>query len=206
MPRLATVLVGLSFLLLPRWMPAAEPEWKSLFDGQKLGKWESTKFGGEGEINIKDERMVLEFGSSLTGVTYGGDFPTTNYELRLEAMRVDGIDFFCGLTFPVADSHCSFIVGGWAGTVVGLSTINGLDAARNDTRREMVFKTGQWYRIRVRVTPGKIQCLIDDKLVVDQDLEGRRIATRPEVDLSKPLGVCAWETKAALRKIEWRKL
>jgi hypothetical protein len=129
-----------------------------------------------------------------------------NYEASLEAMRMDGIDFFCALTFPVADSHCSFIVGGWAGSVVGLSSIDGRDASENETTRYMSFKDNQWYRIRVRVTEEKIEAWIDDQQVVNQPTKGRRIGTRIEVELSKPFGICAWETRAALRNIRVRRL
>ena len=87
-----------------------------------------------------------------------------------------------------------------------LSSIDGKDASENETTKYMNFKQGQWYRIRVRVEPKRIQCWIDDKRVVDQNIEGRRITTRNEVDLSQPLGIAAWETKSALRSIEIRRL
>jgi hypothetical protein len=119
---------------------------------------------------------------------------------------VDGSDFFCGLTFPVAESHCSLVVGGWAGAVVGLSSIDGRDASENSTTQYRKFDEGKWYRIRVRVTADRIRCWIDDERVIDQALRGRRISTRPEVDPSKPLGIAAWQTKAALRGIEFRQL
>ena len=54
----------------------------------------------------------------MTGVTYQGQFPKTDYEVSLEAMRVDGVDFFCGMTFPVRSEFCTLIVGGWGGEVV----------------------------------------------------------------------------------------
>ena len=76
-------------------------------------------------------------------------------------MRVDGIDFFCGLTFPVADSHASFIVGGWGGTVVGISSIDGMDASENATTKYVKFQLKRWYKIRIRVTPTSIQAWID---------------------------------------------
>ena len=188
---------------------AAEPEgkpWRSLFEGKSLEQWEVTKFGGEGEVEIDDGSMVLGFGSSLTGVTYKGEVPTNDYELSLEAKRLDGVDFFCGLTFPVQKSHCSLIVGGWAGAVVGLSSIDGMDASQNETTKFMTFKNDQWYRIRVRVLTDRIQAWIDDKLVVDQDIRDRKISTRIEVDLSKPLGIAAWDTKAAIRHVRVREL
>ncbi len=184
----------------------AEVVWKPLFDGKSLDGWVSTNFGGEGDVNVEDNRITLELGSPLTGVTYTGEVPKTNYEIRLDAMSVDGIDFFCGLTFPVAESHCSFIVAGWAGSVVGLSSIDGKDASENETTRYMNFDSGRWYRIRVRVTPEKIVTWIDDKKIVDQNIVGRKITTRGEVNLSKPLGISSFETKASLRNIEIREL
>ncbi|MEQ8788933.1 MAG: DUF1080 domain-containing protein [Pirellulaceae bacterium] len=183
-----------------------QPAWKPLFDGKSLDGWKVTPYGGEGEVAVEDGQIMLNMGASLTGITYTGEVPKTNYEIRLEAMRDQGIDFFCGLTFPVADSHCSFIVGGWAGSVVGLSSINGLDASENDTTRFMKFEEDRWYKFKVRVTPERIQCWIDGELEVDQDIEGKRIGLRNEVDLNKPLGLSSFETKARLRNIEIRLL
>ena len=184
----------------------AQSAWKPLFDGRKLGPWETAVFGGEGEVSVEDGKIMLGFGDMLTGVTHKGDFPKSDYEIRLEAMRVDGIDFFCALTFPVQDSHCTFVVGGWAGAVVGLSNIDGRDASENDTTKYMAFDDNRWYRIRVRVTADKIQAWIDDARLVDQGIRGRRIEIRPEVDLCTPLGIASWQTRAALRNIEYRRL
>lgn len=181
--------------------------WKSLFDGDTLLGWRVTEFGGEGEVLVRDQAIQMDFGSSLTGITYDGkEFPQSNYEVRLEAQRVDGNDFFCGLTFPVQQNFCSLIVRGWGGTVVGLSSIDGADASENETRKSRTFRKGTWYRIQVRVTDDRIEAWIDDEKVVDQELAERAISIRPEVSLSKPLGICAWQTRAALRKIEWRKV
>jgi|GEM_PF-2214687 len=185
---------------------ASRLNWQSLFDGKTLGDWKKTEFGGEGDVGVHDGRIVLEFGYSMTGITYSAELPKMNYELELEAVKLDGDDFFCGLTFPVADAYCSFIVGGWGGSVVGLSSIDGADASENDTTKYMNFKKGQWYRIRVRVEPERIQTWIDDRQIVDQDTKGKKISIRNEVDLSCPLGISTWETKAALRKIQIRKL
>ena len=79
---------------------AAKKEvWKSLFDGKTLDGWAATEFGGEGDVYVEDGSIILGFGSPLTGVTYKGSHPKTNYEIRLDAMRMEGSDFFCGLTF-----------------------------------------------------------------------------------------------------------
>jgi hypothetical protein len=179
---------------------------QSLFDGQSLKGWKATSFGGEGRVYVEGGRLILEMGNNLTGVTWdGGELPRIDYEISLEAMKVDGNDFFCGLTFPVADSFCSLIVGGWAGSVVGLSSLDGLDASENDTTRSMKFEQGRWYRIRVRVSAKRIEAWIDDDKAVDADTAGRRVGIRPEMEPSEPLGIATWITTAALRKIEIRK-
>jgi hypothetical protein len=178
-----------------------------LFDGKTLNGWKVTNFGGEGEVLVEDGKIVMEMGFSLTGITsLRKDLPTTNYEIQLEANRLDGVDFFCTLTFPVKDSHASLVVGGWAGAVVGISCIDDKDASQNETTKYEGFKSEQWYRIRVRVLDKRIQAWIDDKQMVDVNIEGRKLSTRPEVDLSRPLGIAAWETRSALRNISLRKL
>ena len=186
--------------------PTAKGEVVSLFDGKTLEGWKSTNFGGEGEVLVEEGRIVLEMGNDLTGITTTRDVPKTNYEISLEAMRVEGGDFFCGLTFPVKDKPCSLIVGGWGGTVVGLSSINGSDASDNETTSLKSFKKGQWYKIRVRVTDDKIAAWIDDDQVVDMPLADRELSVRSEVDLSRPLGISSWRTEAALRNIQFRRL
>ncbi|MEE3369645.1 MAG: DUF1080 domain-containing protein [Planctomycetota bacterium] len=189
-----------------RAVAATAPAWRPLFDGNTLMGWQPTRFGGEGEVAVADGRIEMAFGYSLTGITYQDVFPKLDYELELEAIKIDGNDFFCGLTFPVKQSYCSLIVGGWGGAVVGISSIDGKDASQNDTTRYMRFEHGQWYRIRLRVTASRLRAWIDEQLVVDQPIQGRRITTRSEVNLSQPFGICAYETRAAFRKIRVRHL
>ncbi len=182
-------------------------EWQSLFDGKTLKNWKSANFGGEGEVSVKNGQIILGMGATLTGITWaGGEIPRMNYEISLEAMKVSGNDFFCGLTFPVGKSPCSLIVGGWGGGIVGLSSIDGMDASENETTTAMDFAPGHWYRIRLRVTPKKIEAWIDEKQVVDAVTTGHEISIRPEVELSRPLGIAAWITEAALRNIKLRRL
>ena len=138
----------------------------------------------------------------MTGVTWTNDVPLLNYEISLDAMRVAGGDFFCGLTFPVGKSPCSFIVGGWGGGVVGLSSIDGEDAANNETTKYLKFDTGRWYHLRVRVTGTDIQAWIDNEQVVNLVTADRGISIRIEVEPSKPLGLATYATTGALRNIQ----
>src|SRR5690606_8783888 len=115
-----------------------------------------------------------------------------------------GTDFFCGLTFPVNDNFCSLILGGWGGGVCGLSSIDGFDASENSTSTFRDFEPNRWYPIRLRVTEPKIEAWIGDEKILEQELEERRISTRVEVDLNKPLGFSTWRTTGGLRNIQFR--
>ncbi len=158
-------------------------------------------------MSVKDGAIVMENGNDMTGATYSrDDFPKMDYEVALEGKKVKGRDFFCTTTFPVGDSHCSLVVGGWGGSVVGLSSINSLDASENETTKNLTFKEGQWYRVRIRVTKERIEAWIDNDKVVDAATKGKKISIRAECDLSKPFGVATWRTTGAVRDIKVREL
>lgn len=180
--------------------------WKSMFDGKTLDGWKMTDFAGPGEVRVEKGDLVMEAGVMLTGVSWTNSLPKTNYEVSLEAMKKDGTDFFCGLTFPVGDSHCSFIVGGWGGGIIGLSSIDSMDASENETTKYMNFEKNKWYQIRVRVTPTAIEAWIDDEQMVDQSIVDRNVGMRPgEIELSEPFGIAAYQTTSALRNIRIRR-
>ena len=207
--RIAPTLAGaLLVLSASAGAQGVKDDWQRLFDGNTLANWTPTKFGGEGSVNVENGRIILEPGAGdLTGLTWsGGELPKTNYELALQAMRIEGGDFFAGITFPVTDSFCSLILGGWGGTVVGLSSINGLDASENETSQSIVFQSNRWYDVRIRVTPGRIEAWLDDKQIVNQDIKGKQIYTRIEVELSQPLGIASYRTKSAVRDIRLRRI
>jgi len=99
------------------------------------------------------------------------------------------------------------IVGGWGGSLVGISSLDGMDASENETSKFMNFENGRWYRIRLRVTDKKLQVWIDKEKLVDVDTVGKRISLRAgDIEMSKPMGLSAWETAAALREIKYRHL
>ena len=151
--------------------------------------------------------IVLNMGDPFTGLNWTNDFPKMNYEVALDAMRVSGSDFFCGLTVPVGDTFCSLIVGGWGGSLVGISSLDGMDASENETTKFVNFESGRWYRIRLRVMTTRIEAWIDNDKLVDQSIVGRKISLRPgEIEYSVPFGLATWQTTAALRNIKVRPL
>ncbi len=194
---------------------AATNDWKNLFDGKTLAGWKPSTFASQGQVKVENpfkdgkSALVLEMSDGLSGITLTNiaDLPKMNYEVALEAMKLDGSDFFCGVTFPVGPSSASFIVGGWGGAVVGISSIDGADASENETTKFMKFERNKWHRIRVRVTPGKIEAWIDDDKLVDVETAGHKISLRfGEIENSLPFGIAAYQTRAALRDIRLRRL
>lgn len=201
--RLGTQAVALAVLLAANAVPA-EVDWKPMFDGASLRGWKETDFSGHGTVRVTDGTIVLGKGV-LTGVTWTGSFPKSNYEVRLQAMRVEGYDFFAGITFPVHDSFCSWINGGWGGMVVGLSSLDSMDASENDTSTGRSFDKGRWYALRLRVSDDRIQAWIDEEQVIDAYIANRVVDVRPgEIDLSEPFGIASYATTAKLRNIEYR--
>ena len=171
-----------------------------------VGVWKVSDFSDPGAVHVDDGIVFLEEGNDMTGVTWTGPLIRMNYEITLEGMRVAGDDFFCGLTFPVEDDPCSLILGGWGGGVVGISCLDYMDAANNETTRFFEFQKGRWYGIRMRVTPGKLEAWIDDEQVVDASTEGRKIGIRWEVEASVPLGIATWRTTGAIRNFRIREI
>ena len=186
---------------------AGDPyRWKELFDGKTLNGWKPTQFGGEGKVEVKDGRIVMEMGNMMTGITWAGEVLRNNYELQLEGMRLDGSDFFCTTTFPVGKDPCTLVVGGWGGSVVGLSNVDYEDASENVTTKTMSFKNKQWYRVRLRVTDAAIEAWIDDQKMVDQPRKDHQFGIRMECELSRPLGISTWGASGAVRHIRVRAL
>jgi hypothetical protein len=225
--------LGLLVLVLP-FSAGADTKpgpWISLFDGKTLGGWKSSEFAAGGEARVepnfrgKGPAIVLEYGDTLSGITWKGgdsegrrgktegerrqniDIPRTNYEIMLEFMKTEGNDFACGLTFPVGDSYASLILGGWGGATVGISSIDGKDASQNETTRYETFKKDRWYKVRLRVTPEKIESWLDEKKVVDVKIVGRKINLRSaEINKSTPLGIATYRASAAYRDIKLKLL
>jgi hypothetical protein len=181
--------------------------WRPLFDGKSLAGWRESDFFGAGKVTVEDGAVTLGFGA-LTGINWADatlPFGRTNYEIRIEAARFKGSDFFAGITFPVGDSYCTWINGGWGGDVVGLSSLDGADAAHNETTFARKFEPGQWYTLRLRVTPAAISAWIDDDPAFDVAIGKKWIALREgEIEHSIPFGIASYSTVARIRRIEWR--
>lgn len=175
---------------------------RSLFDGKTLKNWRVIKkndFELHGKVHVKDGAIVVAKGKPASGIAYTGKTPRMNYEFALDAKRVEGSDFFCGLTFPVNKNYCTLIIGGWGGGSTGLSNVDGSSAIDNETTGYTEFKQNQWYKIRLRVTEKRIEAWIDKEQIVDLDASDRKFSIWWEQEPACPLGVATWNTSAAFR-------
>jgi len=187
--------------------PFEGDDWEAMYDGQTLAGWREIPFAGHGEVRCQAGVVVLGMGDPFTGITFTNTLPTMDYEVAFDAMRLMGSDFFCGLTVPVGDTFCSLIVGGWGGSLVGISSLDRMDASENETTKFVTFESGRWYRIRLRITEKKIQAWIDKAMVVDVTIGERKIALRPgDIEMCKPFGLAAWQTSSALREMKYRRV
>jgi hypothetical protein len=172
-----------------------------LFNGISLDNWEVIDYEGHGDISIADSSVIIGMGTEISGIRLIKDFPKTDYEVNLEAKRIKGSDFFCGMTFPVKESYLTLVLGGWGGALVGLSCIDGYDAANNSTGTIYHFESGWWYAIRLRVTDKKIEAWVGDEKIVDFTSGNSLLSLRWEVESSVPFGITTYKTTGAIRKM-----
>ncbi|MEC7723962.1 MAG: DUF1080 domain-containing protein [Planctomycetota bacterium] len=177
--------------------------WTELIDGGTAG-WAATNFGGEGEVAIVDGAVEFDYGSPMTGLTWTGAPPSGDYDLEVTAARVEGTDFFCGLTFPVGDAFLTLVLGGWGGSLCGLSSLDGEDASSNESKRLFSFENGREYCVLLQVRSARVTVWIDDAVLMDVPIAGKRLSLRPEVELSRPLGIASFATRARVRSLRWR--
>lgn len=210
-PTLTALLVlGTAFAIAEDKPVAAKPEAAKeimLFNGKSLDDWESVDVGGSGQVELEGGLMIINQGENVSGAIYkkAATLPTTNYEITLEAKRIQGVDFFVGLTFPVGDlKHCATLVcGGWGGSVTGISCIDSMDASDNNTSSYQRYKDDEWYAIKLRVTPKNLSVWLGDKQIIDEDIEGKKISVRPgPVESYLPLSLTTFNTMAAIRNVK----
>ncbi|MCC6539245.1 MAG: DUF1080 domain-containing protein [Bryobacterales bacterium] len=204
---MGTLLHVLLAVLAAAHLAAQPPAWKPLFDGKTLEGWRETPFTNQGKVQVESASIVLLPGSPLTGITWAGQFPKTNYEIRFDARRVQGNDLFACLTFPVDGSFASWVAGGWGGDIVGMSSLDGWDASENETRSYFTFENGRWYSFRLEVRPERVRAWIDGASVFDVAITGRQISLRRgEIRLSAPLGFASFATRGEIRDVAYREL
>lgn len=210
-PHRLTATLALAVCLLacrPQSPPAPAPSW-NLLDAQNASRWQPAGIPEEGSLQVKEVEIILAAGLPMSGCKFPAwadlGLPGTDYCVSYEAMRVEGDDIFGMCTFPVAshDAHATFVLGGWGGTLTGISSIDFKDASENATRAEQRFQNGVWHRVRIEVRSHDLRAWVNDRLVVNVSIKGRKVSLRPGyIDHCLPFGFATWNTVGKIRHIE----
>ena len=206
--RILSVLMALFIVCCRPHAPTPNPTLWSLTDPSQYSAWQQAGIPDEGMISIKEDELTLPTGQPMTGAKFANwntvGMPDTNYTISYEAMRVEGRDIFGMCTFPVGShqSHATFVIGGWGGTVTGISSIEFLDASENQTRAEQPFENNRWYRIRIEVRPDDLRAWVNDRPVVNASIKGKKVTLRHgDIDRCAPFGFATWNTTAKVRRV-----
>ena len=183
---------------------AAGAETRALFNGRDLSGWKVAEMVGGGAVSVlPDGEIECGFGNPLTGIAYTNTPLRMNYELSLEIMRVQGMDFFAALTIPIETNCCTVIIGGWGGNLCGISSFDYMDASENQWSEAREFENGRWYTLRVRVTPGVLQVFLNENLYtarIEFDASSRfSLRLGSDIEMTAPLGLATYHTKARWR-------
>jgi hypothetical protein len=200
-------IAALALLILTASALADTPEPLVLFDGKSLDDWQSVDSGGSGSVELKNGAIVIGSGESVSGAIYkkAATLPLSNYEITLDAQRLEGSDFFCGLTFPVGDlkTCATLVMGGWGGTVTGISSIDGMDASENSTGHYRKFDNNKWYAVKVRVTPDSLIVWSNGEKIIDADIKDKKIGVRPgPIEEYLPFSLTTYQTTAAIKNVK----
>jgi len=177
-----------------------------LFASPALNNWRDAEMPGGGSFLRDAEGFTIKDGAPMTGIVYPGwikdGLPVTDYAITYEAMRVSGSDFFGSVTFPVRDSatFVTFVLGGWGGAQVGISSIDGYDASENTTGSSQRFQTGVWYRVRIEVRSRELRVTLNGRPIILTNILGRTLSLRSgEIDKCVPFGFATYATTGKIR-------
>lgn len=198
------------FFVLTQCGPPPVVEWK-LLSADFSTSWQAAGMIEEGKVSIKDGEITLRPGQPMTGARFGAwqsaALPLSRYAIEYEAMREEGNDFFGTVTFPVKDAHVSLVVGGWGGTLVGISSIDDMDASENNTLGNAFFKNKEWHKVRIEVRDDDLRAWIDGKLFVNVSTKGHKLGLRAgDIEKCVPFGFASYATQARIRDVIIRKL
>lgn len=168
---------------------------------------------GSGGIARGPDNFTINEGSPMSGIVFPTWFkdglPFADYAITYEAMRASGRDFFGSATFPVRDdkTFVTFVLGGWGGSQVGISCIDGYDASENSTGSSQRFENGKWYRVRIEVRAKEIKVLLDGRPIIQTNIAGRDLGLRAgDIDKCVPFGFATYAAVGQLRGCQVEKL
>jgi hypothetical protein len=198
------------FFILAQCGPPPRGEWRLLSE-EFAASWKAAGTPDEGGVSIKDGEITLQAGQPMTGACFAAwntaKLPRMRYAIEFKTMRVEGNDFFGTVTFPVDDTHVSLVIGGWGGTLVGISSIDDMDASENGTTGNAYFKNNVWHKVRIEVRDDDLRAWINNKLFVNVSTQGHKLGLRPgDIEKCVPFGFASYATQARVRGVVVRRL
>ncbi len=177
-----------------------------LFSSALIGKWQEAQLEKSGGIVREANGITLNEGSPMTGIVFPSwlkdSLPVVDYAINYEAMRVSGSDFFGSVTFPVRDekTFATFVLGGWGGSQVGISCIDGYDASENTTGSSQRFENEKWYRVRIEIREKELRVLLNGRPIIQTNIAGRTLNLRGgEIAKCAPFGFATYGTTGRVR-------
>jgi hypothetical protein len=185
--------------------PPRPSRW-DLFSATQIERWREASMFQSGGVGRETDGFTIKEGSPMSGIVFPmwleDGMPVADYAIDYEALRAGGRDFFGSATFPVRNERTfvTFVLGGWGGSQVGLSCIDGYDASENSTGSSQHLEDGRWYHVRIEVRPKEITVLLDGRPIIRANIAGRDLGLRAgEIDRCVPFGFATYGTTGRIR-------
>ncbi len=176
-------------------------------------QWKEAAITRSGGFTHEPNGFTINAGQPMSGVVFPQwvekRMPVTDYAISYEALRVSGGDFFGSATFPVGsvERFVTFVLGGWGGSQVGISCIDGYDASENSTGSSQSFENGRWYKVLIEVRSDLLKVWIDGRPIVSANIAGSQLSLRGgEIHHCMPFGFATYGTVGRVRGVEIQRL
>lgn len=196
---------------LTEFEPLTPGQWRSIFDGEQLGRWipitriDATDLADPvpGEVEIDGRQIVLNTGDPLTGVSWFGPMPTKDFEITVEA-KIDDAELI-SVAFPVGTERAAIQLDA-DNRKAGLYHIDG--TGLHDDPMAAIFdgSVAGWHQLRIRVTEQRVQTWLNGQSIADQERTGSSFGAPEGFSPMHPLSMVASNGSASLRNIRIRTL
>lgn len=196
---------------LTEFEPLVPGQWRSIFDGERLGRWipitriDATDLADPvpGEVEIDGRQLVLNPGDPLTGVSWFGPMPTDEFEVTVET-KIDDAEML-SVAFPVGTERAAIQLDA-GNRKAGLYHVDGTDPRDNPMAAIFDGAVAGWHQLRIRVTAQHVQAWLNGQPIANQDRLESTFGAPDGYHPMHPLSMVASNGSASLRNIRIRTL